>query len=387
MGKQIYFFQNITVHYRKKLWEVLLRSKEIQIHFFAGGDKYLKIKPLDLKEEPFSQYLERFHKVRNLWLGKKYLIWQKGVLSTIFSLRKPATVILLGEFLVLSNWLAAIICRLRRIRVVFWGHGLYGNEGRTKKILRKMFYRLADDHLVYGNYSKQLMKNEGFNPDRIHIIFNSLDYDWHKSFRDKYSSLSKLETFSFFKDPDLPTLLFIGRLTKIKRLDLLLTAVAELNREGNYANLLIIGDGSEREALEAIAADSLPEGSVCFYGSCYDEMEIGKLLSLSEICVSPGNVGLTGIHSLSFGTPVCTHSNFSRQMPEVEALIDGKTGVLFEENNPEDLKNKLKDWLFKNKRDRNLIREQCFEVIDSHYNPYYQKKVLLNLLEGNKPFI
>ena len=42
--------------------------------------------------------------------------------------------------------------------------------------------------------------------------------------------------------------------------------------------------------------------------------------------VSPGNVGLTAIHSLSYGTPVLTHNNFNNQMPEVESIQPGFNG-------------------------------------------------------------
>ena len=31
-------------------------------------------------------------------------------------------------------------------------------------------------------------------------------------------------------------------------------------------------------------------------------------------------------------------------MPEVEAIIDGENGFLFEENNSNDLKNKIEQW-------------------------------------------
>ena len=60
--------------------------------------------------------------------------------------------------------------------------------------------------------------------------------------------------------------------------------------------------------------------------------------------MSIGNIGLTAIHSLSFGTPVASHDNFENQMPEVEAIIDGENGFLFEENNSNDLIDKIEQW-------------------------------------------
>ena len=53
------------------------------------------------------------------------------------------------------------------------------------------------------------------------------------------------------------------------------------------------------------------------------------------------NVGLTAIHSLSFGTPVLTHNNFDNQMPEVQAINEGENGGFFIENDLEDLIKKI----------------------------------------------
>lgn len=46
----------------------------------------------------------------------------------------------------------------------------------------------------------------------------------------------------------------------------------------------------------------------------------------ADLCVSPGNVGLTAMHSLVFGCPVITHNCFEWQMPEFEAIQPGITG-------------------------------------------------------------
>lgn len=66
--------------------------------------------------------------------------------------------------------------------------------------------------------------------------------------------------------------------------------------------------------------------NVWFYGSCYDEQTNAELIYNADMCVAPGNVGLTAIHAMTFGCPVITHSDFKWQMPEFEAIHPGKTG-------------------------------------------------------------
>ena len=62
--------------------------------------------------------------------------------------------------------------------------------------------------------------------------------------------------FHFFKDAKLPVLIFTGRLTKIKRLDLLIKAVTFLNRKEPRVNALLVGDGTEKENLMNINVEN-----------------------------------------------------------------------------------------------------------------------------------
>ncbi len=386
MKPTIYHFTNIAPLYRTRLWQVLLGSKLFDFYQFFGTNEGMGIKSINFEQEIFVQNASKLIPIKNRWVKQKYLIWQSGVLRRVL-FDKMDMVILLGEFAIISNWLAAIICRSRGIKVVFRGHGIYGNEGRFKRLLRISFYRLANSHLLYERRSKKIMVSRGFDPNTLHVFFNSLDYDTHKVMRENYKNTRREEVFHFFKRPERPTLIFVGRLTKIKKIDLLVQATAQLNELGLQTNLLLIGDGKERNALEQMASELLPDGSYHFYGACYNETELGKYLSASDICVSPGNVGLTAIHSLSCGTPVCTHDSFENQMPEVEALEIRKTGIFFKQDDLDDLVCRLKEWMTDDTMNKEEIREACFQIIDEYYNPYYQEKVIENLVNGGSAML
>ena len=113
-----------------------------------------------------------------------------------------------------------------------------------------------------------------------------------------------------------------------------------------------------------------------FFGEVYDESTLSELIYNSDICISPGNIGLTAIHCLSYGTPVVSHSNFDNQMPEVESIIVNENGFLFKENDENDLANKILYWLNKKK----IKRENVRNIINEKYNPYYQKKIIDQLI-------
>ena len=87
------------------------------------------------------------------------------------------------------------------------------------------------------------------------------------------------------------------------------------------------------------------------------------------MCVSPGNVGLTAIHSLTYGTPVLTHDDFNFQMPEAEAIKENISGIFFRINNANDL-SKNQDF-----QKSNFNKSKVREIILTKYNPNYQKTI------------
>jgi glycosyltransferase involved in cell wall biosynthesis len=68
-------------------------------------------------------------------------------------------------------------------------------------------------------------------------------------------------------------------------------------------------------------------------------------------------------------------------MPEWEAIIPGKTGDLFLNEDVEDLARVLERW-FANAPDRQALRDQCFRMIDRFWNPQNQHRLIRRALDG-----
>jgi glycosyltransferase involved in cell wall biosynthesis len=365
--KSIYVFSNIYPKYRKGIWDKLLKTNDYNFSFFYSDKTIDDIATVSVEVEYCINDQKAFKKINNIFFDK-WLIWQKGVLSRTFD--SVSVVIFLGEMSVISTWIASVIYRLRGVKVIFWGHGIYGNESHIKLALRETFLRLANHNLVYGERAKKIMKKNGFKENKISVVYNSINYEQQLNF---FKKLKKEKKNSIFKN-NYPVLLFIGRLTKQKKLDQLIEAVKILNEKSNF-NLLIIGEGEEKLNLEELAQDLITENKCIFYGKSYDEDELSRLIYNSDLTVSPGNVGLTAIHSLSYGTPVCSHSNLSNQMPEVESIIEGKNGFLFEENNVLNMVEKIEKWFSSN---QNINKIDIRKIIHEKYNPENQMKIILN---------
>ena len=96
----------------------------------------------------------------------------------------------------------------------------------------------------------------------------------------------------------------------------------------------------------------------------------------ADLCVSPGNIGLTAMHSLVFGTPAITHDDFPHQMPEFEAIKDGETGTFFKNGNVDSLAEGIVRWFEKHGNDREDVRKACMKEIDENWTPQFQIEVL-----------
>ncbi|MBA6314710.1 glycosyltransferase [Cellulophaga baltica] len=384
---KVLIFTNIAPLYRKPLWLEFLKNKDYNYQFIFGSNERSNIREINFDANEFDKYRDKINLVKNIYFKKRYLIWQKSVIKICYNTDAKA-VILTGDLWVLSNWIASILLRTRGIKVNFWSHGIYGNEFKLKKFIRKLFFKLANDHLLYERRGKKMMIKSGFKKNNLHVIFNSLDYVKSKELRIQATQLIKQDVYPFFANVDLPVIIFVGRLTKIKKLDLIIEALNNLSNKKIEMNLLFVGDGSEKEELEKLSVQKMNKENFYFYGACYSEEKLAKLISMADLCVSPGNVGLTAIHSLSYGTPVLTHNNFNNQMPEVEVISDGLNGCFFEENDIESLANSIAKWLLsKDAKSRNDIRKDCYKVIDTFYNPEYQMQVVKNLLNGGDPLV
>ena len=156
-------------------------------------------------------------------------------------------------------------------------------------------------------------------------------------------------------------------------------AAAQLHREGHELNVLVVGDGPERERLQAMAKQL--DIHVHFYGACYDETRLAELNLISCVTVAPGMVGLTAMQSLGYGVPVITHDDRLAQMPEAESILPGITGDLFEHGNVADLARVLRGWS-QVAQVSPQVRTACRQVIERFYHPKFQRRVIERALDG-----
>ena len=357
---------HVWPHYRAAVVAAMDGSTRVDYDFFGSGEPYLGIKHMD------PSLFRRF--VRAPFHLFKRAMWQPKAIAVALS-RDYDALIYLADLNFVSTWVAAAIARLRGRPVMFWAHGWLKPETSAKRRLRNLYFGLADRMLLYAERGKRLGEAAGYPGEKITVVYNSLDVDKADAVvaRIEDGSLADRRPQALFADPARPLVICTARITALCRFDLLLRAAALLEERGAALNILLVGEGPERPALETMA---LELGlSVHFYGACYDEEITGQLIYHADLTVSPGKIGLTAMHTLMYGTPAVTHDDLDAQMPEVEALTDGVTGALFRRNDAASLADAIGDWLGAG-HDRARVRAACRAAVHERWNPHVQADII-----------
>lgn len=356
--------------YREGIFHLI--DKEFDSDWFFGkalGD----IKQMDISKLRGKTTVT---KTINLFGGKCY--WQIGLVKQLFK-KEYTHYVLLGEERNLSTWVFLILSVFfPKKKIYFWSHGAYGKEGKVKLLIERIFWSFIDGAVLYGNYAKRIMAKAGFKTNTYHVIHNSLNYERQLELRN--SGLFSNIYLDHFQN-DNPIIIFIGRLTKVKNLPMLVNAISILKERGQHYNLVFIGDGEEGNNLKSLVKNLNLEKQVWFFGECYDEKTNAELIYNADLCVAPGNIGLTAMHSMVFGTPVISHDNYSWQMPEFEAILPGESGDFYEYQNMHSLADTIEDWIRTKKYCRNEVRKSCYNIIDTEWNPKFQLQVFKKMLE------
>lgn len=133
------------------------------------------------------------------------------------------------------------------------------------------------------NVLDQAIKIESSVIDKGHVIYNGVDFRRFAN-KGRYSH-------------GRPYILAIGRLTYNKGFDMLLRAFAEARAVNATVDLIIAGEGEDREQLKSLANELRLDEQVHFFGAASPE-QVVELLNGAEFVVVPSRHEAFGIVSL-----------------------------------------------------------------------------------------
>jgi len=144
---------------------------------------------------------------------------------------------------------------------------------------------------------------------------------------------SRNESKNFFTD-DTVNILYVGKLIKLKKIDVVLKALAEIEAKHNF-HFTIVGNGEEEVTLKKLTYGLSLEEKVTFAGSLERQQVIEKMFE-SDIFVmisSPETFGLVYLEAMSQG---CI--TIGSKGEGIDGVInDGENGFLVESGNVKEL--------------------------------------------------
>lgn len=165
----------------------------------------------------------------------------------------------------------------------------------------------------------------GSRPERITVINNGID---HRVFRRDRSSREKVRR-ALHLNPDAIVIAGVGRLEIEKRFDLLIEALARLRPRYPRVELVIVGEGTVRPALERQSAALGVSGAVRLSGHQSDIVELHSAFDLFVQTSEREGTPNALLEAMALETPaVATNVGGT-----AELMTDGVHGLLVEKNN------------------------------------------------------
>ena len=302
-----------------------------------------------------------------------FLLWQDNILGWLESW-DPDVLILEANPRYLSSWLAVRWMHVKSRPVIGWGLGappgnptsLIGKfQVAFQKGLRRGFLLSCDALIAYSRRGADQYHAEGFPADRIFIAPNAV-------------ALRPTEPPPE-RSPDYgqrPTVLFVGRLQKRKRIDLLLRACAALP-EAQQPRLWLIGEGPAKAEFQSLAESIYPLAE--FPGARHGEALKPYFLS-ADLFVLPGTGGLAVQEAMAHGLPVIVAEGDGTQ----EDLVRPENGWSIPSDDLLALQEALHKALSNPARLRRMGRES-FRLVSEEINLEAMVNVFLHALQTVTP--
>ena len=234
------------------------------------------------------------------------------------------------DFLMTYNWGATDAIWIGRIlgirNIIHSEHGFNIDEIKhtswKKNIIRFIVYHASSKVVIVSRELKYLIKKIFFLNKKLVFIPNGINIDYYTS---DTLERRRVRGKIGLKDTDF-VVGFSGRLDPVKNFDFMLDIVYCCIKKDQSFKLLIIGDGSERQKIEAICRKKNIEEHVLLVGQQTDVLPYLRALDVFLLTSFREQMPMSALEAMSVGTPVV-----SSRVGEMTHLIkNGEEGFVRE---------------------------------------------------------
>jgi glycosyltransferase involved in cell wall biosynthesis len=295
------FVTNICPHYRVKTFETLAQTCGIEFFFYSAGNEKYWQQSHGVRAGNFPHtYLPGFQLSQGTRIVPSLPIrlWT-GTYDVIVKCIN-------GRFALPVTYVTA---RLARKPFVLWTGIWMSLQTRFHRLafpLTRWIYRHADAIVVYGEHVKRYLVSLNVAPEKIFVAAHAVDNSQYNRLVDGDEKVALRQRLGLENEK---IVLYLGRLEEEKGVEYLINAFALL-RTTNAA-LVVVGDGSMREKLKALARERgllertrfigyvAPEETLTYYA-------IASLFAFPSITMPSGKEpwGLVVNEAMNQGLPV-----------------------------------------------------------------------------------
>ncbi len=285
---------------------------------------------------------------------------------------KPDVVLALNNSTQVTEYCALIMCRLLRIKFVWWTHG-YDHypviKSKLMEFIKKkyslFFLNLGNQIITFSDEGRDYLINQKISPEKITTAPNTLDTKRLLELKEKILakySIGSIKKELGVKEQD-RIVLFSGRLNKLKRVEDAIKSIRIVSDQINNIKFVIIGTGSEDKNLRKLCEDLIPSKFI-FVGELFDEELLSKWFTVADIFLMPGYVGLAIVHAFCFGLPIITEKD-AFHGPEIQFLEDNINGYMVRKGDIEALAEKT-IYLLNNNEAKEKMSKEALSVISGN---------------------
>jgi glycosyltransferase involved in cell wall biosynthesis len=213
-------------------------------------------------------------------------------------------------------------------RMIFTEHGRpTADPPSRKRRLANAFLAPwpAGIYAVSGELRRHMIA-EGFPPGRIQVVNNGIELGELPSRDDRRAARQLLGL-----DPDAFVVGTVGRLDPVKDLPTLIDAFAIAKQRVGQAVLVIVGDGPERDRLEAHARSLALGGAILFTGLRTDARRLLAALDVYANSSTTEGVSLSILEAMAAGLPIIA----TKVGGTPEVVLQDATGLLVDPESPQ----------------------------------------------------
>jgi glycosyltransferase involved in cell wall biosynthesis len=234
-------------------------------------------------------------------------------------------VVVTQENRLLFNYVRPILKQDRKW--AFWGHGR-NFQATSPNSFSERFKRWLSSRVdwwfAYTALSSASVMEGGFSSERITVLNNAIDTTELAAQLESINIKETDEARRAFGIGPGPIGLSLASLHADKRLDFLFEAARLIRVRVPDFQLVVVGDGPQCERVRE-AADA--SGGWIHWLGARTGRDKARILSMSQLMLNPGMVGLSVLDSLVASVPLVTTS-YPQHSPEIAYLHSGQNGLM-----------------------------------------------------------